>query len=115
MRKTTIYYYTTASGENPFARFLDSLEKRQQSKILRIIIQIKEYGLLSITPHIKKLSGTPLWEIRILGKDNIRIIYVTQQQSNVLVLNEFIKKTQKTSSKELEIAIHRLQDWQNRS
>jgi len=52
-----IIYYTTAEGENPVSYFFDSLTKRQQSKILRIIEVIENYGLMSVIPHIKKLSG----------------------------------------------------------
>ena len=112
MPKTTVYYYTSSTNNNPFAHFLDSLQKKQQAKILRVIFQIGKYGLLSILPHIKKLTGTPLWEIRILGKDNLRIVYIIPHQNSVLVLHGFIKKTQKTPYKEIAIALNRFKDWQ---
>ncbi|MBI5614428.1 type II toxin-antitoxin system RelE/ParE family toxin [Candidatus Gottesmanbacteria bacterium] len=70
--RNQVYYYRSPSGEIPIEKFLDSLQDKQQAKILRIFQYIKEYGLSAILPHTKKLSGTPLWEIRILGKDNIR-------------------------------------------
>ena len=69
------------------------------------------YGLSSLLPHVKKLTGTPLWEIRILGKDSIRILYVLIQEENVLVLHGFIKKTQKTPTKEIELATNRYGKW----
>lgn len=111
MKTTKIYYYLTKNGDNPFSKFLDSLEHKQQTKILRLILQIEEYGLISILPHTKKLSGTPLWEIRILGKDNLRVIYITPFENEVLILHGFNKKTQKTPIAEIQIAIKRLQDW----
>lgn len=114
MAPTNVIYYLSPSGANPFAKFLDSLNKKQQAKILRLIIQIEEYGLISIIPHVKKLSGTPLWEIRILGKDNIRTIYIAPDLKTVIILHGFIKKTQKTPSKELSIALKRYRDWQNK-
>ena len=70
----TVYYYVSATGDNPIKSFLDSLSERQQAKILRIFQFIETYGLQAIISHVRKLSGTPLWEIRILGKDNIRTI-----------------------------------------
>ena len=109
---TEVLYYLSPNGDNPFAKFLDSLEPKQQSKILRLILQIEQYGLTSILPHTKKLSGTPLWEIRILGKDNLRIIYISSQKNSVVILHGFNKKTQKTSPKEIKIALQRFQDWQ---
>lgn len=114
MSKTTIYYYIKPSGENPFSEFLDSLEKRQQSKILRTISHISQYGLLSVIPHVKKIAGTSLWEIRILGNDNLRVVYITPYADAVLVLHGFAKKSQKTPMRELEIAMTRFLDWKRR-
>ena len=102
-----ITYYTSSSGDNPVSNFLDTLEANSQSKILRILHNIQEYGINSAIPHIKKLSGTPFWEIRILGKSNARIIYVVPTKDSILLLHGFIKKTDKTPAKELEIANNR--------
>jgi phage-related protein len=106
-----IIYYTTSSGENPVDEFLDSLDERQQSKVLRLLTTIKLYGLITVIPHIKKLIGTPFWEIRILGRDNIRVFYITVASMDILLLHGFIKKTQKTPGKEIGIAQKRLEDY----
>ena len=111
MPAATIYYYITSSGKNIVREFIVSLQKEQQAKIRRTLQLINEYGLSSAIPHIKKLSSTPLWEIRILGKDNIRILYVIPGSHSILVLHGFIKKTQKTSSKQIQTAINRYHDW----
>lgn len=104
-----VVYYISTTGENPVSDFLDTLQKQTQSKIIRILHNIEEYGLQSVIPHIKKMSGTPFWEIRILGQDNIRVIYVVFVKSQILVLHGFIKKTDKTPIKELEIVNKRYQ------
>ena len=106
-----IYYYITASGENPFDSFLDSLSEKQQRKILRILTAIGVYGLASAIPHIKKLTGTSLWEIRILGQDNIRVLYATLVGDSIIVLHGFSKKSPKTPVKEIKTARDRLKDW----
>ena len=38
----------------------------------------KIYGVVTANPHLKKLANSPLWGIRTLGKDNIRIIYMME-------------------------------------
>ena len=111
---TKIIYYTTNQGENPVEAFIDSLQKPQKAKIFRIIQYIEVYGLLSVLPHVRKLTGTLLWEIRILGKDNIRVFYATLQQDEILLVHGFIKKKQKTPLKEIAIALNRLKDWRER-
>lgn len=114
-RKAEVYYYTSPKGGNPFKDFLDSLSQKQQAKILRIFQIIEEYGLNLTLPYIRKLSGTPLWEIRVLGKDNFRVIYVVPKKGIVLVLHGFVKKTRKTPRKEIKTALLRWKEWQNRS
>lgn len=108
---TQIKYFLSSSGVNQVKQFIDSLEHKQKIKIFHIFKLIITYGINSIPQHIKKLTGTPLWEIRILGKDNVRILYVIPQKETVLVLHGFIKKTQKTKSKEINTALKRYQQW----
>lgn len=105
--KWKIIYYISASGENPVKELLDDHPKAKL-KVFRILSNIEEFGLNFAIPHIKKLTGTPLWEIRILGKDSVRILYVTKQGEQILLLHAFIKKTDKTPSKEIDISLARL-------
>jgi phage-related protein len=109
-----VLYYTSESHDNPVQLFLDNLESREQSKILRILQYIREYGLISVLPHVKKLSGLSLWEIRVLGRDSIRVLYVVPTELTVLVLHGFRKKTQKTPKKEIRMALERYRDWKAR-
>ncbi|MBU3935294.1 type II toxin-antitoxin system RelE/ParE family toxin [Patescibacteria group bacterium] len=110
-----VIYYTTSQGKNPVEIFLDSLEKKDKAKIIRILQYVEIYGSITTLPHVKKLSGTPFWEIRILGKINIRVLYVTLDKAHILLVHGFFKKKQKTPIKEIEIAINRMKNWQNRT
>ncbi len=110
MDKWKVIYYVSSSGENPVKQFLDA-NLKAKIKAFGIFSNIEEYSLLSVIPHIKKLTGTPLWEIRILGKDSVRILYVTRQGKQVLLLHAFIKKTNKTPFKEINIALKRLREY----
>ena len=111
MNKTTIIYYASPTSDNPVSDFLDRLTSIQQAKLLRIISYAEIYGLQSILPHVKKLSGTPLWEIRILGKDNIRAFYAVVHNNSIIILHGFIKKTQKTPPREISLALSRVKEW----
>lgn len=110
MERWQVIYYESPNGENPVSDFLDTLDRQAQSKLLRIFHNIEEYGLQSVIPHIKKLSGTPFWEIRVLGENNIRVIYVLPGNLQVLLLHGFIKKSQRTPPKELEVAFKRYRE-----
>lgn len=101
----TVVYYITTSGENPVKEFLDSIEKSQKAKVFRVFQTYQLYGTFL---HTKKLTGTPLWEIKIT---NTRILYVVRDKKSILLLHGFIKKKQKTPQKDLDIAIKRYKDW----
>jgi phage-related protein len=58
-------------------------------------------------PHVKHIEGK-LWEIRATGRDGIaRALYVTTAPRRVIVLCAFVKKTQKTPRREIELALRR--------
>ncbi|MEK6860766.1 MAG: type II toxin-antitoxin system RelE/ParE family toxin [Nanoarchaeota archaeon] len=104
-----IIYYISTAGNSPVKEFLDD-NLKAKVKALRIFSNIEEYGLSSVIPHIKKLTGTPLWEIRILGEDSVRILYVTWEGKQILLLHAFVKKTDKTPLKEINVALNRLNE-----
>jgi len=113
MDQIIIYYYSNLVGDMPVKIFIESLTSQQQRKITRILSYIKEYGIITAIPHVKKLAGTPLWEIRILGQDNIRVLFASVLTNSIILLHGFIKKSQKTPNKELETALNRLKEWKN--
>ena len=61
-------------------------------------------------PHIDHLEG-PLWEMRLKGKDGIaRAIYVTARNQRIVVVRVFVKKTQKTPRREIDLTLKRAED-----
>ena len=93
---------------------LDALPPDMQARFRRIAELIQGYGLERVhAPHIKHLEG-PLWEMRMKGKDGIsRAVYVTAKGRRVVVVRVFVKKTQKTPRREIEIALQRAQEVQD--
>lgn len=48
--------------------------------------------------------GTGVKEVRIHCDNEYRVIYLAQKEEGIYVLHSFVKKTQKTSSKDLDLA-----------
>ena len=90
---------------------LDRLPPDMQARFRRIVELIQNYGLERVwEPHVKHLEGA-LWEMRMKGRDGIsRAIYITATGRRVIVVRAFIKKTQKTPRREIEIALQRLKE-----
>lgn len=112
--KWSIKIYESSSGDKPVEDFIKSLDEKAQTKMARTFDHLEEFGTALGQPHMKKLVGTSLWELRILGSDSIRIFYVTVTVKTFLLLHGFKKKTQKTPRKEIVIAEKRLNEYQTR-
>jgi len=112
--KWKIAYYKTLQGSDPVYNFINGLAGRVKSKIINTIDLLEEFGIRLGLPHVKKLTGTSLWELRVLGGDNIRIFYVAITGKFFLLLHAYQKKKQKTERKEIKIAIERLKEYISR-
>lgn len=112
-QKWEIIYYETSQSISPIREFIQSLDVKVQNKIADVLDLLEEYGTLVGPPHSKKVIGTPLWELRILGSDNIRIFYVAIFNRKFLLLHGFQKKKQKTDKREIKTAINRLNDYKS--
>jgi len=85
---------------------LDELTDKQRGKVLRQINYLIEFGLTPANPGLRKIASSSLWELRILGKDNIRVLCI-EIKKTLYILHLFFKKNQKTSARELKIALSR--------
>src|SRR3989338_6955492 len=114
MDRWKIIYYETAQGQSPIFDFIQNLDIRIRNKIADVLDLLAEYGIQIGSHHAKKLAGTPLWELRILGESSIRLFYVAIVGKQFLLLHGIIKKTQKTPTKEIKTALARLKEYQSR-
>src|SRR5579863_8874337 len=85
---------------------LEALPADMKARFRRVVELIRDHGLDRVRePHVKHLEG-PLWEMRMKGKDGIsRAIYVTASRRRVVVVRVFVKKTQKTPRREIDLAL----------
>jgi len=93
---------------------IEALPVDMRARLVRIAELIATVGLENVRePHIKHLEG-PLWEMRLKGKDGIsRALYVTARKKRVVIVRVFIKKTEKTPRREIEIALTRAKEVEN--
>lgn len=88
-----------------------ALPPDMQARFLRFGDVIEQSGLQALPRDSVKHLEDKLWELRITGRDGIsRAIYVTAAGRRVIVVRVFIKKTQKTPPRELELARQRAKE-----
>jgi phage-related protein len=90
---------------------LEAFPADMRARFRRIVELIQRHGLERMRePHVKHLEGS-LWEMRMKGRDGIsRAIYVTAGGRRVVVVRVFIKKTEKTSRREIDLALERAKE-----
>ena len=74
------------------------------ARFVRYAERLEMYGLDLGMPHTRAM-GDGLFELRLKAAEGIaRIFYCTVVGRRIVVLHHFVKKTEKTPRKELEIA-----------
>lgn len=82
-----------------------------RARLARMTDVIGEHGLENLPRDWVKSLGDKLWELRITGRDGIaRAIYITATGRRVVIVRIFVKKTQKTPQRELELAHQRAKE-----
>lgn len=87
-------------------RFIGSLEEAAVAKVLHTIDLLEMFSNELSYPHSKKISAH-LFELRVRGKQEVRIFYTFRKEAIVL-LHGFIKKSQRIPKKEVEVALGKL-------
>lgn len=101
-----ILLFESNRGEKPVEEFIKKQQPQVKSKMIHNIRLLKQYGNQLGMPHSKML-GNGLYELRIRGRTEIRLLYGFKKNS-IYLLHVFKKQTQKTPQKELSIAVQRL-------
>src|SRR3954454_7909330 len=88
-----------------------ALPADMRARLVRLTEMIEQIGFEALPRGSVKHLEDKLWELRITGRDGIsRAIYVTAAGRQMVILRVFVKKTQKTPPRELELARQRVKE-----
>ena len=114
MAKIEIDFYETEDGKCPVQEFIESLDIKMYAKVLRTIDLLEANGTDLRAPYSKFLEDGIL-ELRIKqGSDISRVLYFFFVGNKAILTNGFIKKSQKTPKKEIELAKKYKSDYERR-
>ena len=101
----TIDYYSDSVEEDILA-LPDTLAARYVVLTRRMVAVGPNLG----EPHSKSMKDG-LLELRLKGAEGIaRVFYCTQLGRRIVMLHSFVKKTNRTPPRELEIALNRMKE-----
>lgn len=86
--------------------FINTVNSKMKAKILRTIVLLEKYGPFLPLPHSKKLTGYDLYELRVkVASDIVRLFYFHDRGKIFVITSGYIKKTNKTSIREINLAL----------
>lgn len=98
--------FETNRGEKPIDEFIKKQNPSTRSKIIHKVRLLKQYGNMLGMPHSRMMGGG-LHELRIRGKEELRIFYFFNEKT-IYLLHIFKKQTQTTPQKEIDTALNRM-------
>ena len=114
MDKFIIDFYAKENGEQPAKNFILALEPKMQAKIIRVLDLLENNGPLTGLPYSEHLENG-IFEIRAKQSTNItRVLYFFVTGRKIILLNGFVKKTQKTPKREIDLAKKYRSDYERR-
>ena len=110
-RKTPLVFFGTGSGAEPVRDWLLSLDAEDRKAIGFDLMQV-QFGWPVGMPLCRSL-GRGLWEARtLLPSGTIARVIFCFVDGELVALNGFIKKTQKTPTREIEAALQRKKEYE---
>jgi phage-related protein len=106
IRKLQVVFYQTDSGKEPVRDWLKELNKDDR-KVIGEDIKTVQFGWPLGMPLVRKLEKG-LWEVRIQLESRIARILFTSHNGTMVLLHGFIKKSQKTPTKDMKVAKQRM-------
>ena len=107
-----VSFFRTDVGRAPVQQWLKGLDDTDR-KVIGEDIRFVQFGWPLDMPHVRKMEEH-LWEIRSrLSKRRIARILFTVRDSKMILLHGFIKKSQRTPQKDLNLARNRRKLWES--
>lgn len=102
-----ILLFESGRSERPVEEFIKKQQPQAQAKIIHHLNLLQQYGPQLGLPH-SKLMASGIYELRIRGKEELRILYCFKNKQ-IYLLHAFKKQSRKTPNNELITALRRLQ------
>jgi phage-related protein len=107
--RIAVFFFKSDAGTEPVRDWLKELTRDDRKSIGEDIKTI-QFGWPMGMPLVRKLEAN-LWEVRSHLDRRIARVIFTAQEDKLILLHGFIKKSQKTSSSDLNLARHRLKQF----
>ena len=106
MSNWIVRFYSNNRADKPVEDFIENQDMATYAKIVRLLGILSVHGPNLGMPYSRYMKNG-IYELRIRGKNEIRIFYIFQVEKTIYLLHAFKKKSQKTPAKEYKLALMR--------
>ena len=109
IKKIAARFFVAASGKMPVRDWLLELDQTDRREIGKDIQKV-EFGWPIGMPYCRPL-GRGLWEVRSnISSGRIARVLFSIRDGEMVLLHGFVKKTQKTPPKDIDLALQRMKE-----
>ncbi len=104
----TIEYYVDDRGTSPVREFILGLDPKTRVRVQWSLDQLQDRNVMARPPLVKHIEGK-IWELREESQTNIyRVLYFFFTGRRIILLHGFQKKSRQTPSREIALAVKRM-------
>ncbi len=111
----SVEFYVGAGGRLPVQEFLEELKRSDpgdHAAVLRGLLKLRNRQ--NHREPLSKALGNGLFELRHVGKLNTRVLWFFVKGRRIILVHGIRIKGQATPARDLETALDRMRDWQQR-
>lgn len=115
MSEFSAEFYKTKDGMRPAKEFMLAQDEKMKAKLFGLVDILEQYGNALREPYSKHL-GDGIFELRAKVGTNIsRVLYFFYYEGRIVLTHGFVKKTQKTPTREIKKAKEYRRDFLERN
>ncbi|HUT68238.1 MAG TPA: type II toxin-antitoxin system RelE/ParE family toxin [Dehalococcoidales bacterium] len=110
-----VAFYIDVEGSEPVKDFILAQPDGAIAEILHVFKLLKEFNITLGMPYVRKINKSGIRELRIKhGSDIFRIFFFAHKGRRLVLLHAFMKKEDRISKNDKDLAIKRMNDYELR-
>lgn len=111
-----IVFYMDEEGNEPVKDFILGQPDGAIAEILHVFKLLRQFNVTLGMPYVRKINRSGIRELRIKhGSDIYRIFFFAHTGQKFVLLHAILKKENKISESDRNLAIQRMNDYKSRS
>jgi phage-related protein len=110
-----VVFYMDVNGSEPVKDFVLAQSDGAIAEILHVFKLLREFNITLGRPYVEKVDDSGIRELRIKhGSDIYRIFFFAHTGKRFILLHAIIKKQGKLRSSDVDLAIRRMVEYQEK-